>query len=331
MKKLFLTALLAMSVPLIVRGTDIPIFPTGPVFRLNNLVWGQSGPQGFNNNFFFTPLSQAGYVCAYVFNNNPTNGHAYGAAIALTGDATSSSPSQPSWQFATAQGTQLFVGVGLSSSISASVAGAAQVSINLSGSVTQAGSPDTANLVISQSAIPCFAGNSTAAANAGEVSAIPSLQAIGGGLGQAWSITSTITNPASGQNILLLTSTGTTGQVSTYFDHVVLNSTAAAQVNIVLTNGIGTTCGVGTAAFTNIKLNSVLSPQNTLERSAACTANPTQLGTSLFTDVQVPVSPPVSFDLRGIISPPQSAGGVEVVMAAALTGTISVTIFFYEK
>jgi len=74
-----------MSAPLITRGADVPITPTGPVYIVSgSLAWGISGANGFNNNFFFTPLSQNESVCIYVKNNNPTNLHGFSVSVNVT-------------------------------------------------------------------------------------------------------------------------------------------------------------------------------------------------------------------------------------------------------
>src|SRR5260370_12758681 len=121
-RKLFLLlAMLCLFIPSIASATDIPL-PTigGPIYKLNSLVWGNSGPQGFNNNFYFVPLAQNEYVCVYVYNQNPSNSHTFSASIAVTGDPTSTTPSANTWQSAASSNT-LTAGIVLSVTISASI------------------------------------------------------------------------------------------------------------------------------------------------------------------------------------------------------------------
>src|SRR5882762_10498585 len=95
--KLIATALLSMILsPHFVCATDIPVTPTGPVFTVPSLIWGQSGPNGVNNNFFFTPLSLNENVCVYIYNNNPTNTHTVNLNIIVTGNPTAK-PSDGTW------------------------------------------------------------------------------------------------------------------------------------------------------------------------------------------------------------------------------------------
>jgi hypothetical protein len=162
MRKLkILAALFAiLSVPSLSHGTDIPINPTGTTFLLQpTLAWGQAGAQGFNNNYFFVPIVANENVCVYVFNNNPTNAHTFSGVIKVNGNPNNTTPSDATWQ-----------GLGtVTSTVSASpsapaifgnlVSGTALVSINFSGSTTQAGSPDTATIVIIQSSGPCLSNN----------------------------------------------------------------------------------------------------------------------------------------------------------------------------
>lgn len=164
MKKFLLYILFLLFVILdgAVFAADIPIVPTGPVYafanqpQLGTLAWGTSGPGGFNNNFFFVPtFFPNGSVCVYVYNNNPTNAHTFQVTLLVSGNPSNTTPSDGTWQLipgAALNATSLTVNASPSapSFFGAPISGISKISIGFAASTSQAGSPDTASIVVVQ-------------------------------------------------------------------------------------------------------------------------------------------------------------------------------------
>jgi hypothetical protein len=150
-KLLLIAALLFSGVPL--RAVDIPIAPTGPNYEMRNLVWGSATNGGVNNNFWFSPLFSSGSVCVYIHNNNTTSAHPVNVQITVTGSPEETTPSDGNWN---SYGPASALTVGASPSpnglVGAAISGAVLVSVNISGSTTLTGSPETANVTIAQTA-----------------------------------------------------------------------------------------------------------------------------------------------------------------------------------
>lgn len=147
---------------------DIFNFQRAPYLDLaRNANWGSTGRNNTDNNYLFTPPSPTGGFCLYIINNNPTNAHAFQLQIFESADQRVKSYSQNVGRFNTItnalsvspQGNTGIPGSG-TAPISIAAAqylamyvpsdGAAVVSVNVSGSSTQAGSPDTADIFITQ-------------------------------------------------------------------------------------------------------------------------------------------------------------------------------------
>jgi hypothetical protein len=315
-----------------VRATDIPIFPTGPVYRLTNLVWGTSTQPGFNNNYFFTPLSQNESVCVYVRNNNTTNAHTFTASIVINSDPANISPSDATWQAAaSSSGISVPASPGANASIAAQISGVAQVSINLSASTVQAGSPDTANISIIQTQGTCFSGNLAISSAPTTFSATVPIQTISDGLSQSFYSSFTVTNPAI-NTVVNLVNGGFGGSVpnkTLYFDRLLVSVSAAATitVNPVITSGTGCAQSITTA---NFKIQSVTTSTAGNSSGQACAVVPTA-SNAFLSGLTVPANTLTSIDLRGFIVPSGTAFGIDVVMPVALTGTITTSIIWYEK
>lgn len=315
-----------LALPLPVQGTDIPIFPTGPVFKITPaLVWGTATQPGFNNNYFFTPININESVCVFVYNNNTTNPHAFTAAIQVSGDPSSSGPSTGTWQSA-ANSANLSAAIapGLPAGIGASVTGASQVSINFSASSTQAGAPDTANVTIIQTQGNCFAGNQFIGSAPQTISAISPMQAISDGLSQSFTSSSFVTNPGIGANSLTLNANN--GSRTLYVDSVLISCSAACSVQVITNSTAGTTCTSNGAL--NQKVGSTVA--STAITNFSCTGAPATIGVYL-TVLFIPASGNIVLDLRGMIIPSGTTNGVSIVMQAALTGTINTIFRWYEK
>jgi len=326
--KCILGALLALSVPLITRGTDNPIFPTGQVFVLRGLTWGTSTTPGFNNNFFFTPIFVSESVCVYVKNNNTTNPHTFTASISVTPDPLNSTPSDGTWQVGASVGLNAPTSPGQSAGIGVSISGTSQVSINFSASATQAGSPDTANVTIIQTTGTCFSGNQFTTSSPQIVSSVPAIQVISEGLSQSYEFSLSVTNPASGQVIAGATPDGNANK-SMYFDKVIISVSAAAVFNIFLDVSRGI-CGSSTP--TNLNMTSG-SPSGVVPSAGvgfAGVCNPARWSNGPI-QVQLGAGQSITIDLKGLIANRGTTNGIDVEMGAALTGTASASLFWYEK
>jgi hypothetical protein len=322
-KIVLLLAALCLLFPLCASATDIPIYPTGPVFRLTGLAWGTSTTPGFNNNYYFVPLNVNESVCITILNNNPSNSHTFTASILVSGNPASTSPSDPTWQ-AAANSSGLFVGAspGIPAAIAAQVSGASQVSINFSGSSVQAGSPDTASVTISQTPGTCFSGNGAISSSPQLVSANRPIQEISDGLSQAFLLSSQATNPGVNGTIALVTANG--GNRTLYFDRIVISTTATATVSLGLATGNGTGCS--NHQEVNQKLGSAITASG--NGQTTCTAGPS---TSQNIAFDLTASTPYTVDLTGIIATPGTSNGIWVFTPASVTGTVRATIFWYEK
>lgn len=319
-----LAVLALLSAPICTLGADIPIFPTGPVYKLpSNPVWGVSGPTGFNNNFFFTPLSQNGSVCVYVKNNNTTNPHTFTASIVVTSDPNNITPSDGTWQVAaSSSGILSATSPGLPGGIGVNVSGVSQVSINFSASSTQAGSPETASVTISQTQGNCFAGNQFIGSAPQTTASVTPLQAISDGLSQAFEQQFSATNPTTG--VILLNINSSSGKNSLYFNQLQVSCTATCQLVIATSTSLGTTCGGLTPV--NKKIGSSVTSSSVSQNN--CAGAPT--GTTFYNGLAIGAGNNVTLDLRGFIGPAGAVTGIQI-QAVAFTGTVAGFMDWYEK
>lgn len=328
MKRIIAAAVLALLAGCAsVKANDIPIFPSGPVYTVSSgLVWGTSGSTGFNNNFFFTPLTLNESVCVYVYNNNPTSSHLFTAGIFVTGNPSETTPSDGAWQ-STANSSGILAGVSPSQpgGIGGLVSGASQVSVNLSASTTQAGSPDTAKVVIAQSPNGnCFAGNQMISSSPSTFSAVPPIQAVSDGLSQSFtSGLPTLTNPANAAVTAHINVNN--GNRTLYLDKAIISCSAACAINFAFTNTVGTTC----TTVTPVNLKSQSSVTSTSVNNESCTTPPAVITTG--NTILIPAASAFTVDLKGVILTAGSTNGFAIQMNAALTGTITTNFFWYEK
>ncbi len=328
-QRIGLEMILALFSAPLICATDIPVFPTGPVFQLNNLVWGQSGPIGFNNNFFFTPLNQNESVCVFVYNNNTTSAHGFSMSIAVTGNPSSTKPSDGTWQnVASTGGSQIIAppSPGSGGGIGTSVSGASQISIGFTNSSTQAGSPETANITISQTQGTCPSGANLSGGNTSSVIATVPIAGFSESLGQAYMASSgVITNPASAANIIHVTTAAETSR-TLYFYKTSVVCSATCSIALAVTTTTGTTC------------TAVSIPAMRLTATVTSVATANQLcgtipGSIQFFNITLSAGVPYDFDDTGFIIPPNGTGasGLEVIVTTGFTGTISSVMRWYEK
>lgn len=134
------------------QNTDIPVNGANTYTVIGqNLVWGKSGPGSMNNNFIFTPTTADTGICIYITNLNTSSGHSFSLAMSQTGDPTVTSfvnngsrwtsvaifPSTTFPVTISANSTQGFFYKTFASAV---------VALQITGSTTSAGSPDTANV-----------------------------------------------------------------------------------------------------------------------------------------------------------------------------------------
>ena len=310
-----------------VRANDVQINPVGPVFPINNLVWGSSGAQGFNNNYFFAPLSQNESTCVYVYNNNTTSAHTFIASIVITANNNEKTPSDGTWlSSATSNGIVSAISPGIPGGLGGNVSGASLVSINLSGSSTQTGSPDTASVIIVQTQGNCVAGQNFTGSGVSGISSLQPILAISDGLSSSFSALTSATNPGSGQ--VLLHVNANSSSKTTYFTKLIITSTAATAplINIVTTSSIGTSC----ANVNPFNLKSFTSPIASVDSVtqncsvSAPTSNP-------FINIVLPTNVTQVIDLTGSIGPAGTNTGIAVEAGGAITGTVYTTLIWYEK
>lgn len=324
--KLILGVLLAagiLSVAPFAHATDIAIYPTGPVYRLTGLVWGTSTVPGFNNNYFFTPLNLNESVCVYVRNNNPTSSHTFTASIVITSDPSNTTPSDGTWQAAASSANiSAAISPGLGGGIGASVSGVSQVSINLSASTVQAGSPDTANVSIVQTSGNCFSGNQFIGSAPQTVNSVEPIQTISEGLSQSFSLNA-VGNGVPVNNINAEVNANS-GARTIYMARVNISSTVTQTLQIIQVATTGTGCGGGGAI--NLKFGSPVT--STSLTASTCTVQPT-FGSVIY-NFNILANTNVILDLSGVILTGGTTQGI-AVLTSLNTGVVNTQFFWYEK
>lgn len=128
---------------------------TGGVYRTlaSNKAWSAA-----NNVWVVSPINQNESACLYFTNFNPSNSHSFTLAVQQTADpyVADYSNNTAEWVPAVVNGSASPLGASSSVQVSASLSGAAQFAVIVSGAASAAGSPDTFNLLITQGA-PCSA------------------------------------------------------------------------------------------------------------------------------------------------------------------------------
>jgi hypothetical protein len=329
MKRNLTVLALLLSLASFAGASDIPITPTGPVFQIQPaLTWGTSGPGGFNNNFFFTPINVNESVCVYVYNNNTTNPHPFTASITITGNPTEQTPADGTWQSASFSNLFAVASPGQPAGIGGLVSGAAKVAISFTNSTTLGGSPETASVTIVQTSGNCHSGQNMIFSAPGTVASMPSIQALSEGLSQAYySSSGVVTNPAINQ-VLLYVNAGL-GSRSVYFYKTSVECSATCTLAFSTITNLGNTCtSNATVAPIGMKL-SVVNNSTSIQATAPCVSNPAS--NDMFI-LDLAANTPYDFDPSGLIAPANSSNGFEVRMFAALAaGTVKVSMRWYEK
>ena len=323
---LLATLLFCFAVPQS-HASDISINPVGPVFPISPLLtWGVAGPGGFNNNFYFSPLNASESVCVYVYNKNTTSSHTFATKILVSANPGNTTPSDGTWnQAAVWTNMNAPVSPGVAANISASVSGAALVAVSFSGSSTQSGSPETAQVVITQTSGTCFSGQNTSGANTSPVNATKPIQVYSDSLSQSYEVAQLVGSPAMNA-VINAVYCGNTCTKSAYFDKVVITNSSTTASYVYLQNIITTPTGCGSLTPSNLK--SLSGNTSSMSAGSACTG-----GGSAASQVYilVPANEEVVFDMAGYIVPANSLGGIDLITPTAVTGTVTSNFFWYEK
>lgn len=176
-------------------GQDVTIPATNPYLTLTRgASWGGTGrcqanttgasQCGVNNVFVWTPPNPDSTVCVAITNNNPTSSHSISLSLQQTLDVsvTQFSNNTLPWAPVPISGTTfpVTIAAGDTNSFFFKSSSAAKLALQVTGAISAAGNPDTANIVVVQPSTAQFCGsalNSTFTSVQGDVSqdtAIPS-------------------------------------------------------------------------------------------------------------------------------------------------------------
>lgn len=307
------------------HASDVPINPTSAVYPIStSLVWGASGTGAFNNTFFFSPLSPSESVCVYIYNNNTTNAHTFKTSINVTANPSEKTPSDGTWnQAAVTTNMNAPISPGVASNISASVSGAALIAVEFSGASTQAGSPDTASVVVVQTQGSCFSGQNTSSAPSTNAISQEPIQAYSDSLSSGFAGLGMNPSPTGSSTQLVVFNAGAK---TDYFSKLILanDSTSAAIFEIGTSTTAGLTC-TSTTAY-NLKGGSSISSTSTV--GYLCGTSPTLGGGIAY--VVVPATSTVTVDLSGYITT-NGNGFAVYYQGGSVTGTLYASAFWYEK
>lgn len=133
-------------------ATDVQI-GKGGIYRTlaANTAWSAA-----NQVWIITPVNQNESVCLYLTNFNPSSSHTFTLSVKQTGDpyVSNYSSNTAEWVPSVVNGSASPLAASSSVQVSASISGAAQFAVIVSGATSAAGSPDTFNLLAIQGA-PC--------------------------------------------------------------------------------------------------------------------------------------------------------------------------------
>ena len=150
--------------PATLAQTDIPVSQIGPYVTLGRgLGWGVPGVGGIQNGFVFTPYLADTGVCFSVYNNNPTTAHLLQFQAYLTPDsmAVGIYADKTRWQTVIGFSAQYTIGTKSFMTFFLRTPGAAKVEIVFLGTSPGTGTPDTADVVISEPSTGCGSVNGT--------------------------------------------------------------------------------------------------------------------------------------------------------------------------
>lgn len=156
MKKLLLT--LALFCATAYGQIDIRVTNQigSPIIIGRGLGWGASGLNKVNNNFIVTGINPNQGTCIQFFNNNPTNSHTFQVQLSQTIDpaVNSFTNNQARWSLVTSTAVQFNINQTVLASGTLGYyfgsTGASSIVVSVSTSTVQAGSPDTVDIIATQ-------------------------------------------------------------------------------------------------------------------------------------------------------------------------------------
>lgn len=137
------------------------------------------------------------------------------------------------------------------------------------------------------------------------------------------------TNPGANAQLLNVWPDGTAGAPTTYYEQLVLGSSVAVQVNVVLISTQGSTCTAVTATNLHGNNSGITSTPPLSQVFSSCTVAPTSVR-NLYS-IFVPAGDTRVIDLTGLLFEPASGGGISIQAAAAVTGTVTASLRFFER
>lgn len=312
------------------RAADIAVNPPGPVSPLPTLAWGPTTATalGFNNNFWFSPLSPSESVCVYVYNNNTTNPHPFNASILISANPQEQTPSDGTWNTAATANLTAAVSPGVAAGFGASISGVSLIAISFSGSAALGGSPDTASVKIIQTQGTCTSSQNFNFSVPNNVAALTPFQADSESLGQAYNGSGSQTNPVANQVVAGVNSTASVVKVTGYFDSITVSTSVADTLTIQWTSSTGTCTETNPASTRASGGASGGTASQAFTFRVTCAANPT--ASTAIAVISLPAGGAFTYDMKGWSIAPNNGNGIEVI-SAAVTGTVSATIKWYEK
>jgi len=159
---------------------------------------------------------------------------------------------------------------------------------------------------------------------------ISSIQANSLQNGTSYSTNLTVTNPASNvATVVLQPLTGSNAQISEVPSKLIVECTATCTFDVVSTSTVGSGCSSLTGSGLNVNVTSILqSPIN----APSCGTPPAPSAT-LIAPITIAANTPFTLDLEayGIVIPPSAIRGVGIRNSVALTGNMTVQLFWYDR
>lgn len=237
------TGLILLAASFAFGQVDVPNNSRNALIDLGRkLAWGSGGRGNLHNAYIFTPVSPSESFCLAIGNNNPTNAHTFNVTVATTSDqqvvSYLTAPGSTRWISATA-----ITGASVAASSSYynffRINGASRVAVVISGSTTQAGTPDTADVMIGQSTFLDANGTSCTPGNYAQQFIPGNSDGTAGNCPNVASFTL-----SAGTDVRIVT--GTAGH-TVKICHLEYASDTSADVTF--RQGTGSTCGTATVAL----------------------------------------------------------------------------------
>jgi hypothetical protein len=131
-------------------GQDIFTQVYSPFAAVRNIPWG-NGAGAMNNTFWFNSIAPELGTCVIVYNNNPTSAHSFTLVVQQSSDPNTSGFTGFSKLWTAVAGSTTFpfsLAANTSLSMFYATRSSSFIALTFSGTATQAGNPDTANIII---------------------------------------------------------------------------------------------------------------------------------------------------------------------------------------